>query len=50
MHEKLLKGRDELSPETIAIVNKMVEGVTDPIEKAKLVSIKSFGRFCRGPK
>ena len=37
MHEKLLKGRDELSPETIAIVNKMVEGVTDPIEKAKLV-------------
>jgi transglutaminase-like putative cysteine protease len=37
MHEKLLKGRDELSPETIAIVKKMVEGVTDPIERAKLV-------------
>ncbi|MDP4989489.1 MAG: DUF3857 domain-containing protein, partial [Polaribacter sp.] len=33
MHEKLLKGRDELSPETIAIVKNMIDGVTDPIER-----------------
>ncbi|WP_231749783.1 DUF3857 domain-containing protein [Polaribacter sp. BAL334] len=37
MHEKLLKGRDVLSPETIAIVKNMIDGVTDPIERAKLV-------------
>ncbi len=37
MHEKLLKGKDELSPETIATVKKMVEGIADPIERAKLI-------------
>ncbi len=33
----LLEGRDELPMETVEKVRKLVEGITDPIEKAKVV-------------
>jgi len=37
MNEQLLKGRDELSPATVAKIKSLVSGVENPIERAKLV-------------
>ena len=37
MHSKLLVGRDYLEPGTVAKVENLVIGVTDPLEKARLV-------------
>ncbi|QTE24524.1 DUF3857 domain-containing protein [Polaribacter cellanae] len=37
MNAKLLRGRTELEPATVAKVKRLVEGVEDPIEKAKII-------------
>lgn len=36
-YHNLLKGRDELSEETISEITALVSGINDPIEKAKIV-------------
>tara|TARA_R110002049_G_scaffold2960_2_gene23836 strand:+ start:2802 stop:4715 length:1914 start_codon:yes stop_codon:yes gene_type:complete len=37
MNSKLLRGRDVLEPGTVSKIKKLVEGVKEPLEKAKLV-------------
>jgi len=37
MYDYLLKDRDLIAPKTVAIIKKMVDGVEDPIERAKIV-------------
>lgn len=37
MHEKILSGRNKLTPETITLVKKLTQGIEDPLEKAKTI-------------
>lgn len=37
MHHQILDGRSDLPPSTIAAIRSLVAGVSDPIEKAKIV-------------